>query len=59
MSAESREQSAIEFHELVPSCCCSCSLGVMTHVTSQVISVGFYIKRGKSDKFCSKSLISV
>ena len=33
-------------------------LGFTTFLTSQVISVAFYIEREKSDKFCSEALIS-
>ena len=32
--------------------------GFTTLLTSQVISVAFYSEREKSDKFCSKALIS-
>ena len=34
-------------------------LGFTTLLTSQVISVAFYIEREKSDKFCSEALISI
>ena len=34
------------------------SLGFTTLLTSQVISVAFYIEREKSDKFCSEAVIS-
>ena len=33
-------------------------LGFTTLSTSQVISVGFYSEREKSDKFCTEALIS-
>ena len=33
-------------------------LGFTTFLTSQVISVAFYIEREKSDKYCSEALIS-
>ena len=34
-------------------------VGFMMLLTSQVISVAFFIEREKSDKFCSEALISV
>ena len=33
-------------------------LGFTTLLTSQIISVAFYIEHEKSDKFCSEALIS-
>ena len=42
-------------HDRYGRCCCL----VLRHsLTSQVISVAFYIEREKSDKFCSEALIS-
>ena len=40
------------------ACCCCCCWVLRRFLTSQVISITFYIERKKCDKFCSEALIS-